>query len=237
MASKNPLEITHVSFAFGGHEVLSDIHLTVEDGGFVGILGPNGSGKTTLVRLVLGLLPLQQGSIRLFGTPIEKFHDFKRIGYVPQQHALDIQFPASVNELLGLRGPLSDNPAIGPLDLAPLLGQKFTQLSGGQQQRVLVAMALAPRPGLLVLDEPEAGIDASAQHGFYALLKKVNAETQTAILLISHDVSLVSTFVHDVVILNKTICCTGAPHETRQLLARAFGNEFGIMDDHGGPHD
>ena len=165
-----------VRVVLGGVPVLRGVSLTVAPGEAVALLGGNGSGKSTFLRAALGLLPLTHGRLELFGTPVARFRQWRRVGYVPQRTPGALR-GATVAEIVA-SGRLSLRPAFSPasrrdreavgialrrVDLLDRRRDEMTNLSGGQQQRVLIARALAADPDLLVLDEPTAGVDLEHQ--------------------------------------------------------------------------
>jgi zinc transport system ATP-binding protein len=195
------LEFERVTFGYGSVPLLRDVSLRVEPGQFVAIVGPNGSGKTTLLRLGLGLLRPTGGTVRLFGVPLEHFHDWGLVGYVPQRAAVDVPLPISVEEVVrtGLAGRLGllrrpsarhrrrIDHVLELLGLAALRRQPVARLSGGQQQRALLARALVTDPGLLVLDEPTTGVDAGARQVLRATLEHLVAAEGVAVVYVTHD--------------------------------------------------
>jgi zinc transport system ATP-binding protein len=176
--------------------VLDGVSLTVHAGEVVAVLGANGSGKTTLIRATLALAPLSSGEVRLFGAPLRRFRDWRRIGYVPQRVGAGSGVPATVGEVVaagrlarrGFPRPASgaDRRAVGAALAAVGLRERVRDpvavLSGGQQQRVLIARALAGEPELLVLDEPTAGVDATSQEAFANALRRFGAGGGTVIM-------------------------------------------------------
>lgn len=184
----------------GGRTILHDVNLTVRAGEVVALLGGNGSGKSTLVRAMLGLVPLEAGEVRLFGTPVERFRGWHRIGYVPQRSTVVSGVPVTVRELVSTGRlahtrpfrPMSrtDRAAIdAAIDLVGLSNRAHDMvslLSGGQQQRALIARAAAGRPELMVLDEPMAGVDVHSQEMFARALRVFVARGNT-LLLVLHE--------------------------------------------------
>lgn len=175
--------------SLGGMPILRDVSLHVGASEAVAVLGGNGSGKTTLIRAAVGLVPHQKGSVELFGTPISKFHDQQRLGYVPQHAAMHVQH-ATVGEVVA-SGRLSHmkpfqprgradreaiREALDQVNLTDRAKWPFHTLSGGQKQRALIARALASRPELLVMDEPFAGVDLHSQSGLAQLLGDLRAQ-------------------------------------------------------------
>ncbi len=221
------VDLEHVCFSYSGERVLEEVSLQIRRGDFLGIIGPNGSGKTTLLRIVLGLLRSECGHVQLFGTDIRSFHDWRRIGYVPQKAVFESQFPASVSEVvisgrcgvtgLGRRFGAHDRDAaqraLDTVGMTEFHDRLIGHLSAGQQQRVFIARALASSPELLVLDEPTVGVDLNAQEQFYALLRRLNRDMGTTLVLVSHDVAVIAHEVTQFACLNRTFIFHGSPEE------------------------
>src|SRR3954470_13544127 len=164
------IEMNDGAVAIAGRPILRHIDLAVAAGEFVALMGANGSGKSTLVRALTGLRPLATGSLRLFGTALDDFHEWRRVGFVPQRGGAGSGVPASVWEIvaagrlthrrllrpLGRRDRAAINEAIEGVGLSARVREGVSTLSGGQQQRVLIARALAGEPELFFLDEPTA---------------------------------------------------------------------------------
>lgn len=190
-----------VTFGYQRLAVLREVQLRVEPGEFVAVVGPNGSGKSTLVKVALGLLRATHGTVRLFGTPVTRFHEWGRVGYVPQRAAADAAVPVSVEEVvrtgLASRVGLLRRPSraqrrqyehvMEVMGVSGLRRQSVTSLSGGQQQRTLIARALVTSPELLVLDEPTTGVDAHARHALRESLEHLRHHEGVAMVYISHD--------------------------------------------------
>lgn len=221
------VDLDHVCFSYAGERVVEEVSLQIRQGAFVGIIGPNGSGKTTLLRIILGLLRTECGHVRLFGTDLSSFHDWRRIGYVPQRAAFESRFPASAFEIvmsgrcgvvgLGRRFEAHDRAlALDALDIVGMAGERdrlIGNLSAGQQQRVFIARALASSPELLVLDEPTVGVDRDAQEQFYSLLRRLNRDRKTTLVLVSHDVAVIAKEVTELACLNRTLIFHGRPED------------------------
>ena len=219
MEKEHVIELKGVCFGFGRTEVLSGITFSVDKGDFLGLIGPNGSGKTTLLKLILGLYPLKCGSIRLFGADRSTFHDWSRIGYVPQKATnIDSIFPATVKEVVAM-GLLSKKKfpkainrgdeemimkALKTVGMDGLSDKRIGELSGGQQQRVFIARALISEPDILFLDEPTTGVDQKMQDSFYQLLGELNARGIT-IVLVSHDIGKITRYVTKIASLNQVL--------------------------------
>ncbi len=223
-----PKEIARVeglSYSYEDRLVLKDITFSVQKGDYLGIIGPNGSGKTTLIKLMLGILKPAKGSIYLFGKPLSQFSEWHKLGYVPQKiQGLDQGFPATIEEMLSMemlskkRFPRlitsDDRKMIARcLKKVALDGSKrIGELSGGQQQRAFIAKSLVNKPELLILDEPTAGIDVQNQTGFYELLRELNKEKVT-IIIISHDVGFITKYTTKVACLNQELVFHGTHAE------------------------
>ncbi|NPA92552.1 MAG: metal ABC transporter ATP-binding protein [Chloroflexi bacterium] len=233
------IELRHVSVAYGTVKVLDDVNLTVPEGAFLAIIGPNGAGKTTLVRTILGLVKPIEGEVLVFGKPPKELGPLRReIGYVPQMHTVDLKFPVRVRDVvmmgryarLGLfrRPGKADHEAVeramAKVDIQDLADRPLSDLSGGQRQRVFLARALATEPRLLILDEPTAGVDAQTSTSLYELLRSFQQEGMT-VLMVSHDVGVVSQYVDGVACVNRRLVAHGRPEVvlTDDTLAEMYG--------------
>jgi zinc transport system ATP-binding protein len=226
-----PLVLRDAAVALGGRPVLRQIDLAVDPGEVVALLGSNGSGKSTLVRSALGLLPLARGSVELFGTPLPRFSDWRRVGYVPQRLAAGAGVPATVWEVvasgrlahrrlfrpLRRRDRAAVDAALESVGLADRRHDGAAELSGGQQQRVLIARALAGGPDLLLLDEPTAGVDLMSQQAFADTLRGVAASGAT-VLLVAHELGPLRPLIHRTVVLHDgRVVYDGEPRATDGL--------------------
>lgn len=222
------ITIDNVSFRYNESRVIEHVNLDIQQGEYVGIIGPNGSGKTTLLRLILGLLVPQSGTIYLFGKPVQQVKDWSKIGYIPQKATqFDSQFPITVNEIVslgriakkGLFGKFTHDDeqvirrAIEMADISNLKHTLMTELSGGQQQRVFIAKALASEPDILILDEPTVGVDVESQEKFYTLLSHLNKKEGKTIIIVSHDIDVIANEVSTIACINKHLVYHGAPKE------------------------
>lgn len=213
-AAPDPLTVEGMSVALDGRLVLHDVDLRVGAGEFVVLLGSNGSGKSTLVRAAVGLVPTIGGSVRLFGTPLARFRDRTRLGYVPQRTSAAAGVPATVHEVV-LSGRLARRrwfvprsaadleaveSAIDRVGLADRSRSSVSDLSGGQQQRVLIARALATQAELLVMDEPTAGVDHDQQVILAELLAGL-VRSGTSVLLVAHELGPMQPLIDRAVVL------------------------------------
>lgn len=225
----------------GGHPILNGVSADLARGKVTALIGLNGSGKTTLLRALVREYPYR-GAVRFHCG-----HDHSRptpeyIGYVPQKLTLDARLPLTVKDLLALalsRRPLflgvsaaTRDRIVGLLErvgMAGHLDRPVEGLSGGQLQRVLLALALDPQPELLLLDEPAAGIDFKDQQKFYDLIAELNRRSGVTVLLVSHELTMVSRHADHVLCLRDgRIQCEGPPGEvlTPGNLAQTFGTEM-----------
>jgi len=233
-----PVELVGGSVAIGGRPVLRGIDLEVPAGQFLALMGANGSGKSTLVRALIGLRPLTAGRLTLFGTPIDRFQDWSRIGFVPQRGGATSGVPASVWELVAsgrlnhrrLFRPLSrvDRAAIADaldvVGLADRAGDGVATLSGGQQQRVLIARALAGEPELFFLDEPNAGVDLENQVSLATSLGRLK-ERGATIVLVAHELGPLAPLVDRAVVMRDgRTAYDGAPLADHAVHGAAYGD-------------
>ncbi len=185
---------------FDGECVVDEVDLTIMPGEFVAVLGENGAGKSTLMRALLGLVPLSHGVVKIHGIAVDSFHDWNRIGYVPQRLLATGAVPMSVREVVASAhwGPRSrfklsrkaDSEAVrGALETVGLWERRddrLDTLSGGQQRRVLIARALSTGADTYVLDEPTAGIDAESQSRLAGNLAELRDRGNT-VVLVTHE--------------------------------------------------
>lgn len=185
----------NVTLAYDGRVVVHDLHMQVNAGDYLCIVGENGSGKSTLMRALLGLKKPSGGAIRLENGLLQS-----EIGYLPQQTAVQRDFPATVREVVqsGLRGGALHpfltagekarlSECLQLLEIADIAGRPYRALSGGQQQRALLARALCATEKVLLLDEPVAGLDPAMTAGLYAVIERLHRRGVT-IIMISHDI-------------------------------------------------
>src|SRR5688572_1098118 len=246
-----PIATVHnLDFAFGESLVLKHVTLDIEQGTTVGLIGPNGSGKTTLIRLLLGLLQPTRGEIRIAGlTPRDAVRRGDVVGYLPQSQRVPSSLPLSVRQVvrLGLAGKSGMFRSVAKEDLAfadelldlvgisELAEAPVATLSGGQFQRVLIARALAPRPKLLLLDEPTTGIDRSGQQRFIESIQQLKDRLGLTVIFVSHDLRAVSSISDRIACLNVTLHYHDVPgHLPADLVYRMFACDLEAMGIQGG---
>jgi zinc transport system ATP-binding protein len=235
--TSDPVHLENGAVAIGGRPILRGIDLTVGAGEFVALMGANGSGKSTLVRALTGLLPLTTGTLELFGTRLDHFHEWHRVGFVPQRTGAAGGVPASVWEVVAsgrltrrrLLRPLSrtDRAAVADalevVGLTDLAKHGVSNLSGGQQQRVLIARALAGEPELFFLDEPTAGVDLPSQDALAESLGELKRRGAT-IVLVAHELGPLAGLVDRAVVMRDgRIAYDGEPLADHEVHQPDFG--------------
>jgi ABC-type Mn2+/Zn2+ transport system ATPase subunit len=242
------INFEHATFGFSGVIALEDISLAIEEGEFIGVIGPNGSGKTTLCRAVLGLISPLAGSLQIFDCACQELrcHHRARIGYLPQKGSLDRNFPITVLEtvMMGRYGALGlfhrpgkqdEQIALHALENVGMQDHRDTalgHLSGGQQQRVLIARALAQQPQVLLLDEPTTGIDITTQHSVLDLVRRLHQDLGLTVLLITHDINMIRSLVDRFVLLKTRLYAAGTPEEVLKpdILRQVYGKDLVITE-------
>lgn len=235
----------HLAVALGGKTVLEDITFAVRSGELTGVIGPNGAGKTTLLRAIIGLVPVQEGSLSVFGISGKRLKENRpRIGYMPQRHSFERRFPLSSADvvatgLLSHRTIIRRIPgkeeqvkkALAAVGMAGYYHRPFQGLSGGEQQRVLLARALSRNPGLLLLDEPNTGLDFPAQQSFVELLRELKNKDGLAIILVSHDLVTIAPAADKLLCINRTMHVHGHPAEVLRspYLDEAYRCQFDFL--------
>ena len=228
------IEIKDINFSYGSNHVLKDVNLNIDAGEFIGIIGPNAAGKTTLIKIMLGLLIPDTGSVSVLGSSPENVRS--RMGYVAQKPEINRQFPITVLDtiLLGRLGVTNNfgsysqmdraiaDEILSVLQISDLKAKKLTELSGGQLQRVWLARALVCQPEILILDEPTSNIDLIAEENIFRILKEYNKNM--TIIVISHDVAFISSFVNRVACVNKTLVC----HDVESISGKTIEELYGI---------
>lgn len=249
------VEYKGVSFAYpssergskaadGPRPALENVTLTVKEGERLGILGPNGGGKSTLLKLTLGLLQGGSGTIRIFGYAPEEARARRIVGYVPQRSEAEVAFPLCVRQVVEMAVALANPPwkslsatqraavadAMNVVGVTALADRPISELSGGQFQRTLIARALAPKPRLLLLDEPTVGIDPAGQQQFAELLQSLQKTLGLTVVVVSHDLRTVVAGCDSVACLSRTLHAHTAPAGlTPQVLAEVFRHDVAAI--------
>ncbi len=233
------IELRDVGFSYGAAPVLEGVDLTVEEGEFLGIVGPNAGGKSTLLKLVLGLLEPQRGDIRVLGRPPRDAS--RHLGYVAQYPAFSRDFPITVEQTV-LMGRLGTGGWLGGYDRADraaawqamveveaedLAQRQIGSLSGGQLQRTLLARALVGNPRVLILDEPTANIDQRVESDIFDLLGRLNE--RMTILVVSHDIAFISGYVGRVACINRTLVCHKTEAVEGEIIQELYGDHVRMV--------
>lgn len=216
------IEVDKLTVSFGAQTPLKDVSLHIHCGELTALIGTNGAGKTTLLRALLGQIEYT-GTIRHLTSDGRPAADL-RTGYVPQQLEFDRSSPVTVMDFMA--GSLSWWPvflgvskktrarvlaALERTHCAQLADRALGALSGGELQRVLLALALTPQPDLLILDEPVSGVDQNGLETFYQTVDELKRRNHMAILLVSHDLSVVERYADRVVLMQGTVIKQGSP--------------------------
>ena len=228
-------KIDNLNVKFGDNTVLDNVNLHVNCGEVVAVVGPNGAGKTTLLRTILGEIPYQGNiAFRISGHESER----PKVGYVPQKLSFDISSPISVADLvasaiskqpvwLGVNRQLLEKvkEILSLFGVDHLLKRRIGALSGGELQRVLLAIAMTPEPELLLLDEAASGVDIKGLALFYRIVNDLRNKHDIAVVLVTHDLAGISSYVDRMILLNRSVIAEGEPKEvlSNEKLVKAFG--------------
>lgn len=227
--------IKNLSVRLGNGIILDKVDLHVNCGEVTAVVGPNGAGKTTLLRAILGEIP-HEGTIefRITGCASKK----PKIGYVPQKLQFDLGSPISVMDLvasaisrhpvwMGVRQGLSRKVehVLSRFSAEHLVQRRIGELSGGELQRVLLAIAMIPQPGLLLLDEAASGVDVKGLSLFYQIIDDLRKKHDMAIILVTHDLAGTSSYADRIILLNRSVIAEGEPGQvlSDEKLIKTFG--------------
>lgn len=223
--------VHHLSVQLGGHRILDDLTFDLRCGEITALVGPNGAGKTTLLRALLGEVQYT-GHCHFHGGPGHPARRRLVVGYVPQRLGFDRAAPLTVADLFALAdhrrpaflglstaGRTAACSALGEVDATHLLNRRLGELSGGELQRVLLALSLSPSPDLLLLDEPQQGLDAAGLERFYELVARLRGRFDMAVVLVSHDLTSVARVADRVFFLNSRLVAAGPTAEVLQKMA------------------
>jgi iron complex transport system ATP-binding protein len=201
------ISLQQITAAYRDELVLSDLSLEVARGEMAALVGPNGAGKSSLLRVITGLLPARAGTVRLAGRELSRLCPRERarlLAVVPQEIAKDIPFAARDFVLLGrsaslprFGGPCAEDEdavqeAMALTETWALRERPLPEMSGGERQRLALAMALAARPEIILLDEPTSHLDLRHRAEMMRLLTRLNRERRVTILMVVHDLTLAS---------------------------------------------
>ena len=243
---KAAVHIDKLFVKYGNTPAICDVCLNVDEGDYLGIIGPNGGGKSSLLKAMLGIIPISAGTVEVFGKCPGR--NGERIGYVPQLAAMDKEFPITLREVV-LTGRLNrkltpfykyskqdrdiTEEILERVGIENLKDRQISALSGGEFQRMLIARALAVKPRLLLLDEPTASIDAVSRAQIYELLSELNKEM--TIILVTHDLLAISSQVKRLACLNGKLVYHGEPEINEDIVNTLYGCPVDLIA-HGVPH-
>lgn len=238
------VSVRHLTVAYHRKPVLWEVSLDIPPASLVGLVGPNGAGKSTLLKAILEMVPIVGGSIEVFGKEYRKQRS--RVAYVPQRESVDWDFPATVLDvvLMGTYGQLGwcrpigqrqkekAREALRQVGIAALQDRQISQLSGGQQQRTFLARALVQEADLYLMDEPFAAVDASTERAIVDVLRQLQAQGKTA-MVVHHDLHTVPEYFNHLVLLNMRAIAHGPMESTftPENLQRTYGGRLTLLDE------
>ncbi|WP_319471957.1 ABC transporter ATP-binding protein [uncultured Pseudodesulfovibrio sp.] len=238
--SEYVIEMQDVCCSFNDLVVLEGVNLAVERDDFLAVIGPNGGGKSTLLKLMLGLLTPDSGTVRVLGeSPGETGG---RIGYLPQYTHVSTSFPVTALDAVrmgmvrpgfsGIAGRRKNGDeiekartALERVNMFQHAKRGLAELSGGQKQRVFIARALVDCPEILFLDEPTASVDPASRNSLFRLLSELNDEM--TIVMVSHDISSLASGVKSVACVNRSLHFHNAPKITGDMFRMGYGDGEG----------
>lgn len=212
----------NVTLGYNGNAVVNDVSFAVNKGDYLCIIGENGAGKSTLIKTFLNLLKPLTGTV-VFGDGLKR----NELSYLPQQREVQKDFPASVYEIVlsgfinrsGLRPfynrreKAAASANMQKLGISDLAKKCYRELSGGQQQRVLLARALCAASGIIVLDEPAAGLDPTATKDMYEQIEKLNHDDGVTVVMVSHDIEAALRYATHILKIGKESCFFGTKED------------------------
>lgn len=236
------ISVKNLTISYNKKPAIKGVNLNIESGHVIGIIGPNGAGKSTLLKGMLGLLPFDTGSVKIFGKDIDQSR--KRISYIPQREQFDWDFPINVEDVVTM-GRYAHLPIIGfakagdkkivadvlkKVEMEKYSKRQIRQLSGGQQQRVFLARALAQESDVYFLDEPFVGVDAKTERAIFKLMKELKDEGKT-LLVVHHDLSMVKDYFDKLIMINQTLVAYGNSEDvfTPELVNKTYGGRLTML--------
>jgi ABC-type Mn2+/Zn2+ transport system ATPase subunit/ABC-type Zn uptake system ZnuABC Zn-binding protein ZnuA len=244
-----PLQIDSLSASYAQTTVLQHFSLKLPAGAFYGLVGPNGSGKSTLFKSALGIIKPDNGSVQLAGYPLH--HHTTGVAYVPQREDIDLNFPATVQDVVLMGRYPHHKPterinkkdlqeaeqAMTELDILQLRHRPIGGLSGGQQQRTFLARALCQRPQWYLLDEPFTGVDQSTEDKILQVLRR-EVESGKSVLMIHHDLTRARSIFDQVILINRRLIAFGRPEDvlTEENILKTYSGLHSLYDEAGVIH-
>lgn len=244
--SNLPLSVRDITVAYHRKPVLLNVTLDIPAGSLVGLVGPNGAGKSTLLKAVVDMVPRISGQVMIFGQPYP--YSRGRLAYVPQRESVDWDFPATALDvvLMGTYGRLGWFRRVGKLEREQALAalaqmeidhlakRQISQLSGGQQQRTFLARALVQQADLYLMDEPFAAVDAATEKAIVQLMRGLQQQGKT-IIVVHHDLHTVPEYFDHLVLLNQVLVAAGPMESvfTKDNLQRTYGGRLTLLEEVG----
>lgn len=234
----NVVEVKNLTFGYDNQTLFEDVTFQVEEGDFAAVIGDNGVGKSTMIKLLLGFLRPDKGEVLILGNKVASQKNYMGIGYVPQNSgALASSFPATVEEIIkfsiipvpGRKTKAEKNKALEDslkaVDMLDYRKRLISELSGGQQQRVMLARVLVNEPKVLILDEPTVGIDGESVDRLMNILHTQNIERNVTILMVTHDLASVSSYINRVLCISDHSLAEAAMPEAKVVHAHSHKHE------------
>lgn len=233
------LKAENISVVYAnGHRAIENINFSLNKPTICALVGVNGGGKSTLFKSIMGLVTLKTGAIEIAAMPVKQALKQNLVAYVPQNEAIDWDFPILVKEVVmqgrfghmnwrkkpSLQDKIKVTAALERLDIAHLASRQIGELSGGQKKRVFLARALAQESSLILLDEPFTGVDFNTENKIMQLLGELK-EQGKFILVSTHNLGSVPDFCSEVIFINKTIVAAGdiTTTFTQANIEKTFG--------------
>lgn len=243
------IEVKNLKFSYRESLVLKGLSFNIKKGEFVSIIGPNGSGKSTLLKTLNNLYKPNSGDILIEGKNVEDYSKrdlAKIVGFVPQDTTIDYEFTVEDIIMMG-RHPYKGrfqkedkidykivNDVMEMTNTLKFKDSLITEISGGERQRVIIAKALAQNPSIILLDEPTSHLDINHQIELLNLLRTLNKEKGTTIILVIHDINLAARFSDDIILLNEgEIIGIGNPEDviTAKNIEKAYNLDVAIENN------
>jgi manganese/zinc/iron transport system ATP- binding protein len=240
--TKHAVEVEDLTVAYHHNPVLWDIDVKIPEGVICAIVGPNGAGKSTLLKAMLSLIPISSGTVTFWSKSLKEMR--RSVAYVPQRSEVDWDFPTTVLDvvMMGSYGALGwiKKPgkrerekaiaALGQVGMVEFADRQISELSGGQQQRTFIARALVQDAQLLLMDEPFAGVDAATEQAILTVLRQLQQQGKT-LVIVHHDLLTVRSYFDHVILLNIHTVADGPVKTTftDENLAKAYKGKFTAM--------
>jgi manganese/iron transport system ATP-binding protein len=244
MSSENRIVINHLGVSYRTVEALRDITLQIQPGCLTGAIGPNGAGKSTLIKAMLGLIPINQGSVQYNGQPL--VDRLEKVAYVPQRSQIDWTYPATVWDVV-MMGRVQKTgwfrrfstvshriaaEALERVSMSAYCDRPIGQLSGGQQQRVFLARSLAQEAEIFFFDEPFVGVDRKTEDILFQIFHEL-ANAGKIVLVVNHDLGEAIANFDDLILLNKKLVAAGTRQSVlkEENLYHAYGGKVVFFDE------